>query len=343
MPFLHADPALNDSPTNLLVRNAFLIFRLVFLALSFTFTFLSLIFASWNVNSTLSVGHSVPSTSIFIIFQSCLVFFCVALALVDLFNPRAEASRVLLECVWSGVLSMCHLGAAISTTVNGPSLACKVTSDWTVCASASLLVPVTWLNSVVSLAYFFTLFITTMAHKTLYPDIWMRTVYSINWFGQPPESPSSEKVVQDFLGCSPCLDDPYFDHYDDIGSTAMRKKNYRIRDSVEEAIPWASAPIRRGIDPPFVRPGQLSSRSSPSLPPRLDLPSYPNRSVGTIGSAGSRYLEKFRESSVLSRTETPAQYTTHYLSHKDSFPISVADLDQPIPLPRRSEWIKADK
>jgi len=31
MPFLHADPALNDTSANPLVRNAFLIFRLVFL------------------------------------------------------------------------------------------------------------------------------------------------------------------------------------------------------------------------------------------------------------------------------------------------------------------------
>lgn len=31
MPFLHADPALNDTTMNLLVRNAFLIIRLVFL------------------------------------------------------------------------------------------------------------------------------------------------------------------------------------------------------------------------------------------------------------------------------------------------------------------------
>ena len=169
-------------------------------------------------------------------------------------------------------------------------------------------------------------------------------MYSIDWFGQPQEYPSSEKVVQDFLGCAPRLDDdPYFHHYNDIGSTAMRKKHYRIRDSVEEAIPWSSAPIRRGIDPPFIRPGQISNRSSPSLPPRLDLPSYPNRSMGAIGTAGSRYLEKFRESSVLSRLESPAQYTTHYLNHEDSFPTAVADLDQPIPLPRRSEWVKADK
>lgn len=149
--------------------------------------------------------------------------------------------------------------------------------------------------------------------------------------------------MHDFFGGSPRLDDLYFNNYNDIGSTAMRKKNYRIRDSVEEAVPWGSTSIRRGIDPPFTKPGLMSNLSSPSFPPRLDLPSQPNRSVGAIGTAGSRYLEKFRESSVLSRAETPTQYTTHYLTNKDSFPTSVADLDQPIPLPRRSEWIKADK
>jgi len=204
------------------------------------------------------------------------------------------------------------------------------------------LIPVTWLSSVLSLAYFLALFTTTMAHKHFYPDIWKRTVYSIDWFGQPQELPSSEKVVQNFLGSSPHHDNPYFDYYDDIGSTAVRKKLHRIRDSIEEAIPSGGAPIRRGIDPPFARPKQTSSYSLPSPPPRLDLPSYPNRSADAIGTAGSRYLEKFRESSVLSRTESLTQYTTHYLTHRDSFASFVADLDKPIPLPRRSEWIKAD-
>jgi hypothetical protein len=148
--------------------------------------------------------------------------------------------------------------------------------------------------------------------------------------------------LQDPLGSSPHQDDSYFGYYYDIGSTAMHKKHSRIRDSMEETIPWVGTPIRRGVDPPFTKPGHTANQSLTSPPPRADLPTYPNQTAAPIGTAGSRYLEKFRESSVLSRTESLAQYTTHYLTHKGSFPSSVADLDKPIPLPRRSEWIKAD-
>ncbi|KDR81512.1 hypothetical protein GALMADRAFT_239506 [Galerina marginata CBS 339.88] len=346
MPFLRSDSNLNDTPgTNLLTRNPFLIFRLVLLALSGNLAFLSLTFAAWNINASLSANLSVPSTSVFVIFESCLFFICVTLALAEFFRPKGRISYTAIECCWVGVLSLFQTGAAISSTIDGPALACHSSANWAVCASSLLLVPSTWLSSIFSLTYFLALFVTIMAHKSLYPDIWTRTIYTIEWFGQPQDRVSKEKIVQDFFRGRPSSkSDPFQEYYEDIESTAGRKKLYAIRNSVEELTPWAPPlNVRRGIDHPFTRPqGQTSNASSPIKPAlNLTLPSFPDRSA-TIGTAGSRYLEKFRESTVLSRPESSKQFTKHYHAHNNSFALSVADLDKPIPLPRLSEWIRAD-
>jgi hypothetical protein len=102
-----------------------------------------------------------------------------------------------------------------------------------------------------------------MAHKTLYPHIWTRSLHDVEWFGPPPELPLNEKDTN-----------PFFSHYEEIESTAARKKHYR-RDSVEEPAPWTLPTIRCGVDPPFARkPSQERKITSPfeklsPLPPIL--------------------------------------------------------------------------
>jgi hypothetical protein len=312
------------------------------LALLGNLALLSLIFASWNIYASLLAGLSAPSTSVFVILESCLFFICVTFAFAEFFRPKGKTSYTMVECGWVGLISLFQTGAAIGSTINGPAISCPSShSEWGVCASSILLVPSTWLSSILSLAYFLALFVTIMAHKSIYPDIWKRTVYTIEWFGRPQERPSNEKIVRNFLENSPLSnEDPYRDYYEDIESTAARKIHYPIRDSIDQATPWGPT-VRRGIDHPFTRP--MSNRSSP-IPQRLNLPlpSLPDRSAGAGAGVGSRYLEKFRESNILSRSESPMQYTRHYHTHNSSFPPSVADLDKPIPLPELSEWVRAD-
>ncbi|KAH9484238.1 hypothetical protein JR316_0003718 [Psilocybe cubensis] len=328
------------------------------LALLGNLAFLTLIFASWNINT----APSTPASSIFIAFESSLFLLCIIFALAEFFRPRHQISRTFIECGWVGLMSFFQLAGALSATVNGldachPNLnefngveSISITNSGA-CTSSLLLVPSSWLSSVLSLAYFLTLAISTLVHKDSYPHIWRQTVYTIDWFGQNRASPNKDKVVRDFFQTKPYSDDedPYSAFYEDIESTSGRKKAYPIRDSIEESTPWAPTNIRRGIDHPFARPqGSASStRTSPTLNPiahtsfDLSFPSFPDRTAG-VGVAGSRYVEKFRESGVLARSESPAQYTTHYHAHKSSFPLSVTDDDKPIPLPRLSEWIRAD-
>ncbi len=202
------------------------------------------------------------------------------------------------------------------------------------------------LNSQVN-GYFLSLFMTTLAHKNLYPNIWTEYLYDVEWFGQPAQQPSKEEIMEGFFKTMPKNDtESYFDHFDKIDSTATRKKLY-LPDTIEKSAPGAMPNIRRGVDPPFATKSTVSSPRSAQLPPILPL-SLPNR-IATLGSfagstSGSRFIERFRESTVLARSETPNQYVNHYHTRKDSsaFPRSVDDVDQPIPLPRMSKWIKAE-
>jgi len=195
---------------------------------------------------------------------------------------------------------------------------------------------------------------TTTAHKNIYPDIWTQSLYEIDWFGQSPsplfkkEHLKKEHVVQDFLqrGKDSNVVPPYC-LYDDIEYEPPRKEIFLPND-VEEAAPWISPSVRRGVDVPFAsKPSHLGSSTSTisSRPPTLPL-SLPNRSAtpNSTWTNGSRFIERFRDSAVLARPETTSQFSSHYHAKQDSgsFPRSVDDVDQPIPLPRLSKWISAD-
>ncbi|KAF9052973.1 hypothetical protein BJ165DRAFT_1570207 [Panaeolus papilionaceus] len=300
--------------TSLLTRNPFLIFRLVLLAILSNLAFLTLIFSSWNISVARSSNVSVPGSSAFIVFESALVFLCVTLALLDFFKEDGKMSRVLVECLWTGVLSLIQVGAAIASTIAGPAMSCHSDSTWGVCASTLLLVPSTWISSILFLMYFLALFITAMAHKRTCADFWIRSIYSIDWFGQPETTFCKEKMGNGFCG-------PFGIYYDDVESGHKR----------QDSAPWAQTNIvRRGVDQPFAKK-PMSGSSSPA--PALALPSFPN---AVVSPSTSKSHDRIRDS-----TEKPFLFMGQ-IPRTASFPPAVADVDQPIPLPRLSEWVRAD-
>ncbi|KAF8894558.1 hypothetical protein BD779DRAFT_1669046 [Infundibulicybe gibba] len=311
------------------MQRPFLIVRFVSFSLLFNLNLLILVFASWHINATLAVGAPAPGTAILSIFNSCLMFICVTCGFMDRVIPDARVSRILFECVWSAVLSLLQAGAAISITVNGPMMTCYDSSFWSICASSSLLVPTIWLSSIIVLAHFMALFASTMAHTHMFPDIWSRTVHSIPWFLEAPADNSKVWKVS-----APDVDS-WARHLDDIEATAGFKRR-QYADEVEKA-PWAAtANIRRGVDIPFTNrcdsPPAAKSEVLPPLPLRVQ-----PKSITRELSFGSRFIEKFRESQLDSRSVTrgPTLPST-------PFPPRVDDHDLPIPLPRLSEWIRAD-
>jgi len=356
MLFPSADPSL--------VPSSFLIFRLVFFALLSNLALLQLIFASWNINASLSMALSAPSTSIFVIFESCILFFSLAFALADFIWSRGRRSRIFLECSWVGIVSLFQIGTAIGTTITGPGMACATSLEWNVCASSWLLIQSTWLSSVLFLAYFLALFMTTMAHKGLYSDIWRRTVYGVVWFGRSHEIVSKGDVtgglnedienssaqtqlnrISDSLKNTSVEKAPPNVDYEDIENSSARKQLHPISDSVKntsvESTPKTTNFVRRGIDAPFSRHpnGTCSTTSSPTIS-SFTLPSCPDKSAKS--EVGSRFVETFRESTSLARTESSKHSVANHQIPKDPLPPLVIDIDAPIPLPRLSEWVRAD-
>lgn len=175
-----------------------------------------------------------------------------------------------------------------------------------------------------------------MAHKDLYSDIWRRSVYEVVWFERPHEISSKGSVTDR-------LSDPGVNHHEDIESSSVPKQFYPIPDVIENipTLPKATNSVRRGIDAPFSRQqtGTYSNRSSPTIS-SLGLPSYPNKSAKS--EVGSRFIETFRESTLLTRPDSLELFVANYQVHKDPFTTSVVDVDAPIPIPRLSEWVRAD-
>ncbi|TFK42684.1 hypothetical protein BDQ12DRAFT_288085 [Crucibulum laeve] len=330
--------------------NIFLITRSVFFALLANFGALTLVFASWNINASISAGFSVPSTSIFMVFHSSVLFFCILLGLAELFRPQSRTAHLAFECSWVAVLSLFNIGSAISVTVNGPALLCRQTADWGICASVSLLIPSAWLTSFLAIAYFFVLFLSTVAHTRMHRDIWSQTIYSVAWFGQPSHQPVIEILKSKWVqtGCFE-EEDSWNRYLDDIEDTSTRKQRFTPDTASLKAAPWAQgAKIRRGVDSPFTRKEAMQTSSArtsttlagatlPIIPPKPQAKDIPRDSP-----AGSRFIEKFRESRTLSRSETHLQYGTHFITPMSPFPPTIADHDLPIPLPRLSEWVRAD-
>jgi hypothetical protein len=210
-----------------------------------------------------------------------------------------------------------------------------------VTASSLLLIPATWLTSLTMLTYFFVLFVTTMTHRRFEVDIWTKPVYQVKWFGYTNSRLKSSEISRP-RGLET---DSWTRYLEDIESSGLRKARNPL--PATEKAPWAPNNVRRGRDSPFRGPvnkppsNELSSgfdsdtcseSSFPSSSPRNSntlLPPRPLNIPVKGKTAGSRFIERFRESQTLSRPVV-------------EFPHEVEDHDKPIPKPRLSQWIRAD-
>ena len=177
----------------------------------------------------------------------------------------------------------------------------------------------------------------TMAHKQLYSNIWRRSIYEIVWFGQ------SHNISKESDNDSVTLDEDN-NNSEDIEKSSAQKQSY-ISPPIEHTPvtpPKATNSVRRGIDAPFRKlssPGSIrSSRTMRRKASTMTLPSYPDKNAKS--EYGSRFIETFRESSTLVRSQSFADFVANK-TPKDPFPFPL-DVDAPIPLPRLSDWVGAD-
>jgi hypothetical protein len=128
---------------------------------------------------------------------------------------------------------------------------------------------------------------------------------------------TKERVVRDFLkkGSNASAVPPYC-VYDDIEYEPPRKEIFRPSD-VEEAAPWISPGIRRGVDAPFAtKPSHLGGTptTTATLPPPLPLsPSQSNCNAKQhLDQRLAVHRKVQRVNDVDARPETTSQFSSHY-------------------------------
>lgn len=338
--------------------NGFLLVRCVLFSLLTFMSLLTLAFAGWNINSSLSAGQSASTTSALILFESCCFFVGLAMAFLEVIRPKSNTAGVAFECTWVALIALFQLGASISSTITASVFACRASSNADICASAFLLVPSMWIKTLLSFGYFISLFITALAHRALCENIWKETIYTVVWFqsgidraisriDQDLEKANAKKRKEsdDDEDDTDEVEDPYVRFFAEMDSAATVKKRFAAKDPEFNATaPWAQqAPIRRGVDTPF------STVTSPTTAVSKNLPPIPAEKAQGGAKGNSRFIEKFRESRILSRFELPSLYGTHFTNNGNApfsmptSPTTNQDADKPIPLPHVSEWVRAEE
>lgn len=180
-------------------------------------------------------------------------------------------------------------------------------------------------------AYCLTLVITTAMHAQTCHDIWSASVYAVPWFVTYGISATPLVKVPDSTKELPP---------DSSRASRASKDLSKPDDDVEAVLPKVSVPSnmtldiisppwvknqggRRGVDPPFVT--KEPSLSVPAARPRPPKPGV------------TRYFELswFSRKSQVAPAVTPQ-------TPGGIFTRATGDEDAPIPLPRLSEWIRAD-
>jgi hypothetical protein len=213
----------------------------------------------------------------------------------------------------------------------------------------------------IAFGYFFTLFITVLAHREMYDNIWKETIYTVAWLESGVDRVIA-RVDQDLEKAKRSAknwdqqsgyddEDPYGGYTGDVDTASARVRRFLSAKPRDEPAPWAkqAAPVKRGVDQPFSRTN--TPAGTPALATNKGLPPTPLANVaGPKSNTSSRFIEKFRESRILSRFELPSLYGNHFMNSFNTngapgvlSPTSPKhDMDKPIPLPPTSQWVRAE-
>lgn len=305
--------------------------------------------------SSTSSGMPVPGAAAFLVVNAALIFALTMLAYsAEVICPKARPSHVRFECGWTVLMGILQLAASIYVTTASPPTLCQSHSIWTVCASAALLMPISWFTTLIMLVYCVTLCVMAATHVYFLPTLWKMPVTAVPWFNltdsipvslppRPLSEISSSTWAESDGSCkiSKYIADTWERLYRVEGRVVEPSKPIlfsRHRPSIDSSRPaWAKQlelQTRRGVDQPF-----LTQRLSPSSnSPKVPLPPPKARAKEVLGVNDLKYPETFVDlqpnKNISCSTLTPRTPAI--------FPKRIADPDLPIPRPQLSEWIPAD-
>ncbi|KAI6036129.1 hypothetical protein BKA83DRAFT_4158905 [Pisolithus microcarpus] len=332
------------------MQNAFLVIRTVFFALLLCLNVLLLVFAGWNLSAN---GNNAPGAPILVITSSSLILLFVTLAsIAEAISSRGTPEHVRAECTWTVLMSTMQLASSINVTVNGPPVICHSQWTWSTCASSSLLVPVTWMVTLIILTYCLTICITAFVHAPSIPGIWRTPVSSVPWFNVDAKVPSPTPEV--FAKDSPtakafsrvsnasmesCAVTKYIterwgrlthiEGQPECPSKLAFSKGHQSTDNARPA--WARREDRqRGVDQPFAKPPPL-----PALRGILPPPPPTILAKEAVVPRDARYVER-------SEMKSSDDYSTPTSKARTLYPKGTPHPDHPIALPQLSQRVRAD-
>ncbi|KAG1782730.1 hypothetical protein EV702DRAFT_398776 [Suillus placidus] len=319
-----------------------------------SFIIIRAIFFRWNIVSSTSSGMPVPGAAAFLVVNAALIFVLTMLAYsAEVICPKARPSHVRFECGWTVLMGVLQLAASIYVTTATPPALCRSQSTWTICASAALLMPISWLATFIMLVYCVTLCVMAATHVYFLPTLWKMPVTAVPWFNLAdsipvsfPSRPLSEISSSTWTESgSSCKISKYiantWERFSRVEGRVIEPSKpilfSRNSPSINSTRPaWAKRlelQTRRGVDQPF-----LTQRLSPSSSPKVPPPPPKARAREVSGLNDFKYAETFMELQLDKNTScstlTPRTPTI--------FPKRIADPDLPIPRPRLSKWIPAD-
>ncbi|KAJ7905386.1 hypothetical protein B0H14DRAFT_3541409 [Mycena olivaceomarginata] len=310
--------------------NPFNIARLIVLSLQVHLNVLVFVSALWNVNVTQASGQPLPTAELCLILTS--ITFCIMISLwgivwcLKITSPFLASLK--FECGWLTLLLMFQFAATIGASVH----VLPPGSSSVVSASHRLLLAAAWMAAVLTALYLAALIGAIMLHKSMFSEIWSASAPSVDWF------------VHRKLDANNMESDSWTRYLGDIESSAMRKQRFgntsdygtnATTDPKPQSLPRESA---MGTKHPSRTESDVASEARSVSPSKLNaaLPPLPLRVEAKSKSPGSRFIERFRESQV------PVRPSPRVGLPSTPFPSAVDDHNMPIPLPRWSEWIRAD-
>ncbi|KAI6117672.1 hypothetical protein EDD16DRAFT_995317 [Pisolithus croceorrhizus] len=331
------------------MQNAFLVIRTVFFALLLCLNVLLLVFAGWNLSAT---GNNAPGAPILVIISSSLILLFVTLAsIAEAISSQGTPEHVRVECTWTVLMGTMQLASSINVTVNGPPIICHSQWTWSTCASSSLLVPVTWIVTLIILTYCLTICITAFVHAPSIPDIWRMPVSSVPWFNVDAKvpSPTTEVFAKDSpttkafsrasnASMESCAVTKYITerwgrltHIEGQPECTSKLASSKGHQSTDNARPaWVRQNDRqRGVDQPFAKPPPLPALRGVLPPPPRTIPAKEAAVPRDARYVGRSEMKWGNDYSTLN-------------SNAKTFPKGTAHPDHPIALPHLSQRIRAD-
>lgn len=333
-----------DLPSSLLlIKTPFLLSRFVFFALQIYLNLNALVFAIWNVGASRAAGVHVGGASTFIIFNGITTTLCIASALMDMKISFISTSMIGFECMWTSIFMALQIAASTFVTLSGPPEFCDTKAAISVCASFTILVPISWLASTLLLSYFVAISTLCITHLRVYPTLWFTSIYTIVWFiddgAADKRSSQSAPQIPPLETCGPTRLSVFSRRHST--SSIPRDVENQLSDGPDVEKPLPSSPTPSNVWWGRLLPGR-PGRDHPFRFRRargVEFKWWPGESENDEQGTGVSNSDIDPPKYPGSQPQTPAAGESRFLP----YPPASLDENEPIPVDNRSQWVHAEQ